>query len=387
MEEPFDLNQDKVRIKCKSLALIFNTNIDKKEIYEYYNKILKGPNDKSISLFVSWDTIYHSVPNTTILIDFGAIVDRSGINKFKYKRVIPVIRKIPCDSFDTILKDLNNQFPEKRGDLKFSFGVEGIGPEVLASKVSDKTEGIGPEVKDLLVSMIPVDLSFTPNNMPICPRCKKEVYAYQLSNDGVICKVCKAQGKALRTSGSKAESEKEQAQSLKDRVEKLELEVEKFKSTIGFLHNCLSSVLNRKVDTETFMNTYNKPPDMGIVFMNLGFVENYILRPVFHLKNKNIPTSNKLLIIIEKVNDRNEFEREMAERYSADIFTEMKPLKLEFLPITDNLLLETSYNNIKKHLDTNKHIEREIKYDVHLYEYDNIFLIHKDYLSTVMFSF
>ncbi len=372
MEEPFDLNDDKIRIKCKSLALIFDTNIDKKEIYEHYDKILKGPNDKSISLFVSWDTIYHSKPNTTILIDFGAIVDRSGINKFKYKRVIPVIRKIPCKNFDTILNDLDNRFPEKREDLKFSFGPEGIGPEVL-------------------VSMIPVDLGFTPNNMPICPRCKNERYAYQLSNDGVICKTCKAQGRVLRTSGSKAEPEEEvdneQVRSLKDRVEKLELEVEKFKSTIGFLHNCLSSMMNQKVNTETFMNVYNKAPNMGIVFVNLGFIKNYISRPVFHLKDKNIHIVNKLLIIIEKVNDRNDFEREMAERYSPDIFTEMKPLKLEFLPIADNLLLETSYNNIKKHLDANKHVEREIKYDVHLIRYDNIFLIHKDYLSTVMFSF
>ena len=330
MEEPFDLNQDKVRIKCKSLALIFDSNIDKKEIYEHYDKILKGSNDKAISVFVSWDTIYHSTPNTTILIDFGAIVDRSGINKFKYKKVIPVIRKITCKNFDIILNDLNNRFPEKGGDLKFSFDSDGE----EGSKDSDGEEG----------SMIPVDFSFTPNNMPICPMCKKEVYSYQLSNDGVICKICKALRKKAKP---EKKLDNEQAQSLKDRVEKLELEVEKFKATIGFLHNCLSSMMNQKVNTETFMNVYNNAPDMGIVFMNLGFVENYILRPVFHLKNKNIPTSNKLLIIIEKVNDRNKFESEMAERYSPDIFTEMKPLKLEFLPISDNLLLETSYNNIK----------------------------------------
>ena len=370
MEEPFDLNQDKVRIKCKSLALIFDSNIDKEEIYKHYYKILKGPNDKAISMFVSWDTIHHSTPNTTILIDFGAIVDRSGINKFKYKRIIPVIRKITNNNFATILNDLNNQFPEKKGDLKFSFDADGN----EGSKVSDINED----------SMIPVDLSFTPSNMSICPMCKNELYSYQLSNDGVICNICKASRKKAKP---EKKLDNEQTQSLKDRVEKLELEVEKFKATIGFLHNCLSSILNQKVNTETFINVYNNAPDMGIVFINLGFVENYISRPVFHLKNKNIPTSNKLLIIIEKVNDKNKFESEMAERYSPDIFTEMKPLKLEFLPISDNLLLETSYNNIKKHLDTNKHVEREIKYDVNLIQYDNIFLIHKDYLSTVMFSF
>jgi hypothetical protein len=367
MEEPIDLNEEKLRIRCKSLALIFDNNIDRNEIYEYYIKILKVNQGKSISLFISWDTIYHSIPNTTILIDFGVITDRTGLNKFKYKKILPVIRKVPCKNFDNVLEDFRNGtgvYPDFNKPLDFSFDAE--------SKI--------PVDNDK--SYITVDFSSTNSiQRPICPRCRNERYGYQLSNDGVICKTCKS---------IKKKTEPEKELDLKERIEKLELEVEKFRATIGFLHNCLASSMNH-MDTTTFMSVYNGASpvesDMGIVFINLGFASTYVSRPVFHLKDKNVSLTDKLLIIIERVSNRNDFEKEMIKRYPSDVFTEMKPFKLEFIPIPDKLLLETSYNNIKRHLDTNKHVDKAIEYDYKLIKYDTIFLIHKDYLSSIMFLF
>jgi hypothetical protein len=176
MEEPFDLSRDKIRIRSKCLSLLFDNHKEKKNIYDYYLQHKVGENP--ITIYVSYDSIFHNIPNTTVVIDYGIPTDKQGIKRLQYQGVIPVIRKIQPENFRDIVNKL-------RADPD-------IYPSISRTPKVDITGSPSKHSNGNLTS-VKYDLAPEPIKAfnTICRECKIEKANDLIVKNGIICKLCK----------------------------------------------------------------------------------------------------------------------------------------------------------------------------------------------------
>jgi hypothetical protein len=373
MDKAIDLTAKSFRFKSKSIGLIFNYIIDKKELYEYYSNKLKGTRNNELSVFVVHNIKYHSSPNTTILLDFGAITDRTSFKHFKFNDTMPEIRKILADNFLRIVEELEDSYPKYvKKDLAFSF------------------EDINEDIRKR-----------------ICPECKSSREPYEFSNKGIICKYCinyknteegkrdeiRRQMKEIDPGGKLERFMslylEDKDIHLKSRVEKLELENANHRKNLAVLANFIT-VSKKTIDESTFNKirkemTPCENVNMGILFLNLGEASNYMSFTTSFYKVKNQQeeqVKKKLVIMIVAVEDEKKFYSELIRNYkSYDLKFDVK--YKAFMNIFDKVILEYYEQSITEQLNKNSFVERLGSMDVLNIEYKNVFMIDKTKLYSL----
>lgn len=364
MDKPIELIHDNIRLIGKSWGLIFKDNLNKLELYEYYIKKIKPVKNYKINIFVSWDTMYDSIPNTSVIIDFGIKIDRTNYSFFIYNGIIPDIRRVSDDNFLTVLNEMSKDpdiYPVyKKKNIVFSF----------------------PTTEDSIKN-------------DICIECRKTRYGYEFSSDGLRCKFCTLKPNDIeikrKTFNDKLNEMDPHGSSrqfielylnyresfTENKIKSFEIKLKNYEEHLTLFSKFMETsktVLNK----DTFDDIYNKSiakenTFIGMLIINLGTAEKYRNSGMFRI-SKDTELKNKVIILFEFTDDKDKFKEAFEKRY--ETFTEFKIEYSLFKSAHSNATLECMKNYITPLIDANKDIFR-IKCDIFSNNYDNLLIIDK----------
>ncbi len=348
-----DITNECKRFRGRYMGIIYNVEIDSKDIYEHLIKIIKPCKNKIPVYFIGNNSLYFENKHTIVIIDFLNQIDRMNFDKFEYMENIPTIYKI--------------------SDMVKVIEQTKLEPYILPSL----TTNIYTEVfKEIEVEM----------NFKTCSSCNKKLPLYNYTDENNSCDKCLKDNnvKTFKVTDAEKIIEKLDPTGQISEVFKsnFKIAIEKYEKKISYLKEEIDSVKkDNKMICSLFRHLYmkfypdspNADPNKGIYVLGLGNANNIYKENVFKLSVDLCGNLKEKIIALYGITDNyKELIEKIGKRYVT--YNSIKIESIAFKNINNDFLLEKAYYSLDKIIDVNAN-KNMINSDYLLNKYDNLVIL------------
>lgn len=358
------LNECK-RFRGRYMAIIYNVEIDSKDIYEHLIKTIKPCKNKIPVYYIGNNSPYFENKHTLVIIDFLNQIDRINFDKFEYMKNIPKIYKIT-----DIVKVIEQ--------TKFE-------PYILPT--------LNPNIYTEILKEVEIEMNFK-----MCSSCDKKLPLYNYTDDNNSCDKCLKDNnvKTFKVTDAEKIIEKLDPTGQISEVFKsnFKIAIEKYENKIASLREEIDSVKkDNKLICSLLRNLYMKfipgdnipNPEKGIYILELGNAVAIYKENVFRTSIDFGRSSKENIIVLYGVTDNyKEYVEKISKRY--ETYNSIKTKSIEFKNICNDFLIEKSIKMLDYFVEHNTN-RNMLNSDYLMNSYNNIVMLDTKTLNNLKLLF
>jgi hypothetical protein len=341
------------RFKGRYMAIIYNVEIDSKDIYEHLIKIIKPCKNKIPVYYIGNNSSYFENKHTIVIVDFLLIIDRVNFDKLEYMKNMPHIAKIT--------------------DMVKVIEQTKLEPYILPSL----TTNIYTEIlKEAEVEM----------NFKTCSSCNKKLPLYNYTDENNSCDKCLKDNnvKTFKVTDAEKIIEKLDPTGQVSEVFKsnFKIAIEKYEKKISYLKEEIDSVKkDNKMICSLLRNLYMKfipgdnipNPEKGIYVLELGNAVSIYKENVFRTSIDFGRSSKENIIVLYGITDNyKEYIQKISKRYQT--YNSIKTRTIEFKNICNDFILEKTLQMLDSFFENNTN-RNMLNCDYLMNSYENLVML------------